>query len=98
MNKALIELKQVPIIEFSMIEARGIEAQAEIAQLNIDSIEPVESNRSTMKKMRAGLNKELSVFEEQRKMIHGKVVKPYNEFKNSYESNIKTVYQAAVSN
>ncbi len=94
MNK-LIELKQSPIIEFSQMEARGLEVQDNIAQMNIDKIDATEANRSMMKKMRSTLNKELGVFEEQRKMIHGKITEPYNEFKSSYESNIKAVYQNA---
>lgn len=95
MNNALINLKQAPIIEFSEMESRGLEVQESISQMNIAQIEPTEENRSMMKKMRATLNKELDIFEDQRKMIHGKITEPYNEFKSSYESNIKSVYQNA---
>ena len=91
----LIKLKQSPVIEFSDMEARGLEVQESIAQMNIDKIEPTEENRSMMKKMRTTLNKELSVFEDQRKMIHSKITEPYNAFKDSYEINIKSVYQSA---
>lgn len=91
----LIVLKQAPIIEFSEMETRGLEVQNGIAQLNIETIESTEENRAMMKKIRATLNKELNVFEEQRKMIHGKITQPYNEFKSSYESNIKSLYEKA---
>jgi len=60
----LIELKQKPIIEFSNIEKRGLEVLRQIKELNLDTIEPIEQNRAMMKKIRADINKELSVFEE----------------------------------
>ena len=52
----LIKLKQAPIIEFSGMEARGLEVQEHIAQMNIDKIEATEENRSMMKKMRCYRN------------------------------------------
>lgn len=88
----LITLKQKPIIEFSDMEARGLEVASEIKALNLETIEPTEENRSVMKKIRANLNKELAVFEDQRKMIHGMITRPYKEFTDSYESNIKHLY------
>ena len=94
---ALIKLEQAPIIEFSGMEARALEVKNDIAQMNISNIEPTEDNRAMMKKMRATLNKELGIFEDQRKMIHGKITEPYNEFKLSYESNIKHLYENATS-
>lgn len=94
MNNFII-LKQAPIVEFSEMESRGLEVQQEISEMNIETIESTEENRSMMKKMRATLNKELGVFEDQRKMIHGKITQPYNEFKSSYEINIKALYEKA---
>lgn len=93
----LIVLKQKPIIEFSAIESRGLEVAERIGQMNIETIEATESSRSMMKKMRAELNKELDVFESQRKMIHGAITKPYKDFTSSYELNIKGQYTEAVA-
>jgi hypothetical protein len=91
----LITLKQRPIIEFSAMEARGLEVQKEIKEMNIPSIEATEENRSSMKRLRAKINKELKVFEDQRKMIHGKITQTYNEFNSSYKENIKIHYEQA---
>lgn len=93
----LIVLKQKPIIEFSEMEARGLDVAESIKQLNLDTIKPTEQNRSTMKKIRADLNKELSVFEDQRKMIHGAITDPYNSFTDSYKANIKIRYTDAIN-
>lgn len=95
MTTQLITLKQKPIIEFSGMVARGLEVKQQIAEMNIDTIKPTDANRSMMKKMRAGLNKELKVFEDQRKMIFGAITTPYNEFNDSYESNIKIQFSEA---
>lgn len=94
---SLIVLKQKPIIEFSAMESRGLEVAERIGQMNLDTIEATESNRSLMKKMRAELNKELDVFESQRKMIHSSITKPYKAFTDSYEQNIKVRYVEAVA-
>lgn len=93
----LIVLSQKPIIEYSMMEARGLEVAAKIAEMNLDTIEPTEENRSVMKKMRAELNNELGVFESQRKIIHEAITKPYKDFTKSYAENIKDLYQGATA-
>jgi len=93
----LIALKQAPIIEFSGMDARGAEVAQQIREMNIPMIEAKEENRASMKRLRATLNKELGVFEDQRKMIHGKITEPYNKFKSSYEDNIKVLYTKASS-
>ena len=95
MSEQLIILKQKPIIEFSEMEARGLEVQQEIKEMNIPNIEATEENRASMKKLRAEINKDLKVFEDQRKMIHGKITESYNEFNLSYKDNIKTHYEQA---
>ena len=69
MSKQLIKLVQSPIIEFSEMEARGVEVANRIGLMNLDTIKATEENRSTMKKLRAELNKDLGIFEEQRKLI-----------------------------
>jgi len=94
---SLIVLKQKPIIEFSAMEARGLEVAEKIKAMNLDTIEASEANRSVMKKMRAELNKELDVFESQRKMIHGSITKPYKDFTDSYEKNIKVRFVDAAT-
>ena len=92
MSNELITLAQKPIIEYSEMEARGLEVAEKIGLMNLDMIEANESNRSMMKKARAQLNNELEVFEDQRKMIHAAITKPYKDFTESYEKNIKTLY------
>ncbi|MCK5386762.1 MAG: DUF1351 domain-containing protein [Gammaproteobacteria bacterium] len=91
----LIVLAQKPIIEYSAIEARGIEVAEKIALMNLDTIEPTEQNRSVMKRIRAELNKDLEVFERQRKMIHEAITKPYKDFTASYDEHIKVLYKNA---
>lgn len=95
MSKLLITLKQAPIIDFSEMEARGLEVAEKIGLMNLDTIEPTEENRGMMKKLRAELNKELNVFEDQRKMIHELITKPYKDFADSYETNIKHLFLGA---
>lgn len=96
MSKQLIVLKQNSIIEFTGMQARGIEVRQQIAEMNIDTIEATEENRASMKKMRAELNKEVEVFEDQRKMIKEKVNTSYNEFNDAYTEEIKTPFTEAV--
>ena len=91
----LIVLAQKPIIEYSEIEARGKEVAAKIGLMNLDTILPTEQNRSAMKKYRADLNKDLEVFESQRKMIHEAITKPYKDFTASYDEHIKVLYKNA---
>lgn len=97
MNKELIILSQKPIIEYSEMEARGHEVSEKIALMNLDTIEATESNRSMMKKMRSELNKELDVFEDQRKMIHAAITKPYKDFTGAYDKHIKVLYVDAAA-
>ena len=97
MKNELIVLKQKPIIEYSKMEERGLEVAQQIAELNIDTIEPTEANRKILKDTRAELNKDLKIFEDQRKMIHGAINTEYNAFKDSYESNIKVQYEESVA-
>jgi len=91
----LIVLTQRPVIEFSELEAKGLEVAERISQLNLDTIDATEANRSIMKKMRSGLNKELEAFEDRRKMVHMSITKPYKDFTESYEVNIKSRYTEA---
>ena len=94
-EKELIVLEQKPIIEFSAMEARGLEVAERIAEMNLSTIEASEANRSIMKKMRTELNKELGLFEDKRKMVHAAITKPYKDFTESYEENIKVRYTDA---
>jgi len=96
-EQELIILEQKPIIEFSAMEARGLEVAERIGQMNLETIDATEANRSIMKKMRAELNKELTLFEDKRKMIHGAITKPYKDFTASYEENIKVRYTDAAT-
>lgn len=95
MSQVLIKLAQKPIIEYSEMEARGLEVAEKISLMNLDTIEATEENRGTMKKMRAELNKELEVFEDQRKLIHDAITRPYKNFTKSYDENIKVLYKNA---
>ena len=95
MSTGIIQLKQKPVIEYSVINKRSEEVKKEIAALNINEIQPTEENRKEMKKLRARLNKELSVFEEQRKMIKSLIMAPYDDFNSEYTNKIKSVYSRA---
>ena len=91
-----IKLVQHPIITHKLQEA-GKSVSKRIEELELDKqIATVETVKS-LKELRIELNKELSDFETQRKLIKEGVNNPYNEFENVYKVEISEKYKSAIS-
>lgn len=88
----LIEVKQLPIIEEKLQKVSG-EIEIKVKQ----ALELVcnEENVKTIKILRADLNKDYKNFEEQRKIVKEKILKPYNEFEDIYKRYISDKYRNA---
>ena len=94
-NNLLPHVTQEPIIAYDMLSAIGEKVKTEIANLNIEAIEATEENLSSIKKLRAELNKNFSDLEERRKFIKGVVLKPYDDFDVNYKNLIAVEFQNA---
>lgn len=93
-NKA-IEIIQLPIIREHLAKI-GAEITAKIESLNIDSIIANEDSVKMLKEMRAELNKELDVYEQQRKAVKESILNPYNSFESVYKTEISDKMKRAV--
>lgn len=93
----LPQVTQQPIIEYSRLQEISNLVKAEIESLGIDKIEATEENLSLMKKTRASLNNRFKDFEDRRKFIKGVVLKPYNDFDESYKALISSEFNKADS-
>lgn len=89
----VIEVKQKPIIEYSIIDEISQNVEAKIASLDIDSLEPTENNLSLIKSTRAELNNEFKILEEQRKLVKDIVLKDYNAFEDKYKNMIASKFK-----
>jgi hypothetical protein len=93
-NKA-IEIVQLPIIR-EHLAVIGAEITAKIESLNIDNIVANEDSVKMLKEMRAELNKDLEVFEQQRKAVKEGILNPYNSFESVYKVEISDKMKRAV--
>lgn len=93
----LPEVVQKPIIEYSKLQEISDKVKAEVESFGIDKIEATEENLSLMKKTRASLNNRFRDFEDRRKFIKSTVLKPYNDFEESYKTLISSVFNNAES-
>lgn len=91
-----IRLVQYPIIEHKLKEI-GANVDARLSALEIENQVATEATVKTLKELRTELNKELEVFEYQRKDIKKAILNPYDEFENIYKSEISTKYNNAIS-
>jgi len=91
----VIEVTQKPIIEYSIIDKVAQDVEAKIQSLNIETLEPTESNLSLIKSTRAELNNEFKTLEEQRKMVKDIVLKDYNIFEDKYKQLIASKFKNA---
>jgi len=91
----VIEVTQKPIIEYSIIDKVAQDVEQKIESLNIETLEPTESNLSLIKSTRAELNNEFKTLEEQRKMVKDKVLKDYNIFEDKYKQLIASKFKNA---
>lgn len=90
-----IKLVQSPIISHKLQEA-GKAVSKRIKELELDKqLATIETVKS-LKETRTELNKELTDFETQRKLIKEGVNTPYLEFENLYKAEISEKYKAAI--
>ena len=95
-NETPVVLKQNAIIDYSGIDRIIESTKARIDALDIENIEANEENKSSLKKLRAELNKELREYENARKYIKKIVEQPYKDFEVKYKV-LKEVYDDASS-
>ena len=95
-TKSEIKLVQKPVIEHQLKEI-GANVTARLAELNIDSLVVTEDSVTSMKKLRAELNKEFRTWEDQRKMVKKALNDPYDEFAGLYKTEISEKYTQAES-
>lgn len=91
----IIEVTQKPIIEYSIIESASIAVDDRINSLSLETLEVSENSLSSVKNIRAELNNEFKIFEEQRKMVKDIILKPYNEFEEQYKNLISSKFKDA---
>lgn len=88
-NKELIVVKQLPIIIERFKEVgEEIDKKVEMAL----ALECTEENKTTVKKIRAELNKEKKEFEDKRKEVKEAILKPYKDFEDAYNNFIGNKY------
>ncbi len=95
-NEMPVVLKQNAIIDYSGIDRIIESTKARIDALDIENIEANEENKSSLKNLRAELNKELKEYEDARKDIKKIVEQPYKDFEVEYKV-LKEVFDDASS-
>lgn len=94
MNDQTIQLIQSPIIKHSL-EEMGKSVSERLSNLNLEKQVATEETLTTLKSLRAELNRESQNFEEQRKAIKNDVLNPYTEFETIYKTEILEKYRDA---
>lgn len=92
MNKELISVKQIPIIEEQL---KSVSAEIDKKVKNATNLICNEETVKTIKEVRAELNKVLKEFEAKRKEVKEEVLKPYNDFENIYKEYISDKFRNA---
>lgn len=90
----LIVVKQLPQIEEHLKEL-SIEVDKKVESAK--SLVCTEENVTTIKQIRAGLNKEFKEVEKQRKMVKEQILAPYMQFEEVYKNYISNKYKRADS-
>lgn len=90
-----IQLVQVPKIKHRLQEV-GARVTARLKELSVDDLVATEDTVKALKDLRAGLNKELTEFEAQRKWVKEGILNPYNEFEAIYKAEISEKYKGAI--
>lgn len=91
-NQNLIVIKQLPIIEEQLKQlSENIDKKVEKATSLICN----EENKTSVKNLRAELNKEFMELESQRKEVKNKIMEPYMNFENIYKENVSDKYKQA---
>lgn len=95
MEKQLIRLETIPVIDYGGIEGISALVEKRIKALAIDKQVANEDTVKTLKTVRAELNKEFNDYEAQRKAIKEAISRPYTEFEQKYKTLIASQYQNA---
>lgn len=95
MSSEVMTLTNKPIIDYSGLDKVAKEVDDKISKLKLDKIEPTEENVKTLKDIRAGLNKDKTVYEESRKSIKKLVLAPYEQFELEYKNKILKKFEDA---
>lgn len=91
-NQELIVVKQLPQIEEHLKElSLDVDKKVE----NAKSLVCTEENVTTIKQIRASLNKEFKEVEQQRKIVKEQILAPYMQFEEIYKTYISDKYKSA---
>lgn len=88
----LVLIKQLPVLE-EQIKVLSAEIQKKID--NALSLKCTEESKVEVKNVRADLRKTLAEYEEKRKEVKNKIMKPYNDFEALYKEYISDRLNAA---
>lgn len=91
-NQKLIVVKQLPQIEEHLKEL-SLEVEQKVE--NAKSLVCTEENVTTIKQIRASLNKEFKEVENQRKIVKEQILAPYMQFEEIYKMYISDKYKSA---
>lgn len=91
-NQELIVVKQLPQIEEHLKElSLDVDKKVE----NAKNLVCTEENATTIKQIRASLNKEFKEVEQQRKIVKEQILAPYMQFEEIYKTYISDKYKSA---
>lgn len=91
-NQELIVVKQLPQIEEHLKElSLDVDKKVE----NVKNLVCTEENVTTIKQIRASLNKEFKEVEQQRKIVKEQILAPYMQFEEIYKTYISDKYKSA---
>lgn len=91
-NQELIVVKQLPQIEEHLKElSLDVDKKVE----NAKNLVCTEENVTTIKQIRASLNKEFKEVEQQRKIVKEQILAPYMQFEEIYKTYISDKYKSA---
>ena len=97
METKLIKLSTLPVIDYAGIQAIGEDLDKKLLELNLENQVVTPDTVATVKSMRANLNKEFDVYEEQRKTVKAAYMQPYNDFESAYKLHIGDKFKNANS-
>lgn len=90
----LITIKQLPVLE-DKFKSLGEEIQKKVDEAK--GLVCTEETRQSIKKVRATLNKEAQIYDDEFKNIKSQVLEPWEKVERAYQDNIKLKYKAADS-
>jgi hypothetical protein len=94
-NNQIIVVEQKPIIRYELLNKISLEVKEKIDALNLDDLEASEETLTTIKNVRADLNKDFKTLEEQRKLVKEIVLSDYNKFEDDYKRLVSSQFTAA---